>query len=131
VIKKILLSVAMVFALGSAVGTAVVALAFALFAVVQPALGQAGASAVVALVFAIFAAIMALLIELQVKGRRPPPREASFTERLGDLARERPLLAAGGALAAGLIALKNPQVVAGIVSAILGAKAAESGRRRR
>jgi hypothetical protein len=62
--------------------------------------------------------------------RRPPP-EPSLTDRLSQLARERPILAAGGALAAGLIALKNPQVIASIVGAVLAARADKTGRNRR
>jgi hypothetical protein len=134
VIKRILLSVAMIFALGAAVATAVVALAFAAFAVLEVWLGRAGAAAVVALIFAVFAGVVALLIEMQVKGKkaRLAPREPSMTEKLSELARERPLLAGGAALAAGLIALKNPQVVASIVSAVLATRAADkAGRNRR
>jgi hypothetical protein len=133
VIKRILLSVAMVFALGAAVATVVVALAFALFAVLDAPLGHAGAAAVVALAFALFAGVVAMIIEFQVKGRGRARHaaEPSLTDRLGDIARERPLLAAGGALAAGLIALKNPQVVASIVAAVLAARAEKTGRSRR
>jgi hypothetical protein len=47
------------------------------------------------------------------------------------IARERPGLAAGVALAAGLIALKNPRLVAGLTSAFLAGKAADRAEHRR
>ncbi len=132
-IRRILLSIALVFALGAASATVVVALAFSLFALLEASLGRAGASAAVALAFAVLAGIVAALIALQIGGggHRKSAREPSLTDRLGELPRERPILAAGAALAAGLIALRNPQVVASIVGAVLASRAEKTGRSRR
>jgi uncharacterized PurR-regulated membrane protein YhhQ (DUF165 family) len=133
VIKRILFTVVALATLGAAAATVVVAAAFALYACLELRLGRAAAAAAVALAFAILAALVGLVLALQAKGggRRRPP-EPTLTERLSEMARERPILAAGGALAAGLLALKNPQVVATIVSAFLAAKAGDkTGRNRR
>jgi uncharacterized PurR-regulated membrane protein YhhQ (DUF165 family) len=131
VIKRVLLAVVAVAALTAAVATVVVAAAFALYAVLRDDMGEPGAAAVVAVVFALILAVAGLIAGLMAKGRRPQ-REPSLTERLSDFARERPLLAAGGALAAGLLALKNPQAATGLVSAFLASKAADkAGHRKR
>jgi uncharacterized PurR-regulated membrane protein YhhQ (DUF165 family) len=133
VIRKILLSVVAVFAMSAAAATVVVAAAFALYALVEPSLGRAGAAGAVALAFAILMALIGLIVSMAAKGgggRRKP--EPTLTERLTEMARERPILAGGAALAAGLLALKNPQVIASIVSAFLAAKAGDkAGRNRR
>jgi hypothetical protein len=131
VIKRVLLAVVALSAMAASAAVVVAAAAFALYALLRMSLGAAGAAAAVALAFALLIAIFGLVIGLQAKGRRPPP-EPSLGERLGQMARERPILAAGGALAAGLIALKNPQVVATIISTILATRAADkTGRNRR
>ena len=132
-IRRVLLSIVAACAMGAAASIVVVAAAFALYAFLELRLGRPGAAAIVALVFAAIAALIGLLISLAAQGkRRRPPPEPTLTERLTEMARERPIIAAGGALAAGLIALKNPQVVVSIISAVLGARAADkAGRNRR
>jgi hypothetical protein len=118
--------------MAAAAAVVVVAAAFALYAYLELRLGRPGAAAVVALVFAVLAALIGLIVGLAAKGRiRRPAPEPSLTDRLGQMARERPILAAGGALAAGLIALKNPQVVASIFAALLASRAEKTGRNRR
>jgi hypothetical protein len=52
-------------------------------------------------------------------------------DRILEVARQRPILAAAGALAAGIVALKNPQTVASIVTAVLATRAADKADRRR
>lgn len=127
-IKRILFAVIATFAAATACCIVLAALSFALYAVLLPHLGRAGAAAVVAGVYALVAALAALVAGLAAKGRRRP--EPNPMERFADMARERPILAAVSALAAGVVALKNPQIIAGIVSAVLAGKAAGSNRRR-
>ena len=129
-IRRALLAVAALCAFATAVVVAVVALAFALYALVVADLGPAGAAAVVAAVAAVLAGFGALM--LTMRGRAPPP-EPTILDRVTQIARERPLLAAGGALVAGLVALKNPKLVAGLASAFMAGKAADKAdpRRRR
>ncbi len=133
-IKRIIAGVVAIFAMAAAVATTVVAAAFALYAVLKPYIGQPGASAVVALVFAIIAGVVALIMGRKAAGqggRRRHEPEPSRADRMVQIARERPILAGAGALAAGLIALKNPQAVASIVSAVMAARAADKADRRR
>lgn len=131
-IKRILFGVATLSAMVAAILAAVAAAAFALYAGLATALPPAAAAAVTALAFAILAGLVALFFEYRTGGtRRTREEPPSLIERLTGVARERPLLTAGGAIAAGLIALKNPQVVASIVSAVLAARTAEKVDRSR
>lgn len=131
-IKKLLLGVVATFALGAAAATAVVAAAFGLYALFRTPLGEAGAAGAVAAIAALVAAIGGVILIGAVKGsRRRPPPEPTLIDKLGDIVRERPIVAAIGALAAGLIALRNPQAAAGIVSAFFAGKAADKAQRRR
>lgn len=105
-------------ALGLA-GSAVVALSFALYALLKPYITPAGASAGVALACVIVAGIGFAILTRRTKGggARPEVKKARDhapgggfgVDRLMDLARERPIAAA--AVAAGLVALRNPALV--------------------
>lgn len=110
-----------IVAVAAATATSVVAAAFALFAVLEEPLGRAGASAVVALAFAVIAGLLGLILHLSANHREDhkPEEHGGLTERLIDMAREKPLLSAGAAVAAGLIALRNPALVGVILSAVM------------
>ena len=127
-IKRLLFGVIALFAAATACCITLAALSFALYAVLLPHMGRAGAAAAVAGVYALIMVLAAVGLALAAKP--PRRREASPIERFAEMARERPILAAVSALGAGLVALKNPQIIAGIVSAILAGKAAGSDRRR-
>jgi hypothetical protein len=134
VIKRLQLFILAAAALATAVGIALVAAAFAVYAVMRPVVGEAGAAAVVAAVAAVVVGVAALLMRMEAGGsqhRREP--EPSLADRVFQVARERPLVAGGAALAAGLLALKNPQAAAGLVSAFLAGRATDhhTDRRRR
>ena len=132
-IRKLLLAAVGVFALGSMVMLAVLAAGYALFLSLKGSVGEAWAAGIVALVFALVIAIVALLagIKEQPHHQDSHDGEPHLMDFLGRLVREKPMLAAGGALAAGLIALRNPQIVATLVSAFLASKATEKTDRRR
>jgi hypothetical protein len=134
VIKRVVLWVIAISAIAAAVGVMLVASAFALYAGLVPGLGEPGAAAVVAAVAAVFVAGAGVVAGLRARARHEPPSQPSLIETLGGIARERPMLAAGGALLAGLVALKNPKLAAGLASAFLAGKAADkaadSPRRR-
>ncbi len=132
-IRRILLGVVAISALATAVGIALVSGAFALYALLVPMAGEPGAAAVVAGVAALTVGLAALLLGIEAKsgahhGRHEPE---PFIDRIIQVARERPLLAGGAALAAGLLALRNPQAAAGLVSAFLAGKAADRTDPRR
>jgi len=129
VIKRVLFAAAAVSAFAAAVMVAVAASAFALYAALTPGMGRAGAAAVIAALAALLAGAIALIVGL--RARTPPPSESSLLDRAIAIARDRPFLAAGGALFAGLVALKNPRLAAGLASAFMAGKAAEHPPRRR
>lgn len=134
-IKRLVLGVIALSAVSTAVGIAMVAAAFALYAGLVPALGEPGAAAVVAGIAALLVAVVGLAAALRAQAHHHgPTAEPSLMDTLGGIVRERPMLAAGGALLAGLIALKNPKLAAGLASAFLAGKAADKaadGPRRR
>src|SRR5690606_16595459 len=116
-IRRILSAAVAVALTAGAVLTTVVAAAFALYALLEGPLGRPGAAAVVAALAALVAAVTAL-IALR-KAEPPPPAEQSPMERVIALASEKPILAVAAALAAGVVALRNPKVVAALVSAFV------------
>jgi hypothetical protein len=109
---RLILAVCGTAALAAASGVFVVALSLALFAALEPTLGAAGAAASVA---------VACLLILAAAG--PASEGGDFGADLLELARRRPFLALFGAAAAtaiGLSALRNPRIVSGLVSVVLG-----------
>ena len=125
-IQRIVTLTAAVAAIAAAAGVCVVALAYALFALVREWLTPAGSAAVVALVFAVIAVIIALI----ALGRtRPKPKpEASPVERLVELARRKPLIAAAAVIGGSFLAIRNPGMVATLVMGLMAPK--PDGRRR-
>lgn len=127
---RIALRFAAAASIAAAAAVSVVAASFALYAALKPLIGEAGGAAAVAVVFALGAWIGAALLNRRVetKPRRQEehasPVEA-LTDRMGDLVRERPLMAAAAALAGGFIIVRNP-ALATIVAAALGGR--QSGR---
>jgi lysylphosphatidylglycerol synthetase-like protein (DUF2156 family) len=126
-IQRIVKLTAAVAAIAAAAGVCVVALAYALYAVVREWLTPAGSAAVVALAFAILAVIIALIALGKTKAKPEP--EASPVERLVELARQKPLLAAAGILGASFIAVRNPGMVATLVMGLMAPKPDPRGRR--
>ena len=106
----------------------VVALSLALFAVLEPTLGAAGAAAAVAAISLLILVVggLTLLIFAGSKRRRPVGEaDRDVGSDLLELARRRPIFALFGALAAtaaGVTALRNPRLAAGIFSSLLGAR---------
>lgn len=125
-IRKILLIVAAVAALAAGAATCVVALAFALYALVRDALGPAGGAAVVAGVAALIVLIGALVAMLMARPKPVPPSEQGFIPRALDFARASPLIAAGAAVALGIVAVRNPKILAAVVSAFMAGKSTKN-----
>lgn len=107
--------------MATAVAASLIAAGFALYALLEPMLGRPGSAAIVALIFALVAVIIALVLT-----RRPSRRQLAddaadqgLGERLIEIARTKPMLAAGAAAAAGLIAWRNPALVGIIVTALM------------
>jgi membrane associated rhomboid family serine protease len=118
IFKRLLMAFVAISAIATAVSVVVVALAFALFALVQPMLGDAGASAVVAGAFAVIAAIVGFAAVPRRHRRRPGTGSpAGVAEDLMDLVRDKPVASAGVALAAAIMAMRNPRVIGEIARA--------------
>jgi hypothetical protein len=97
-------------ALSVSAGVIVVALAYGLYALVRPALGPAGASGVVAAAAALLIGLIGLILTNMA---RPPPKKKSsepesVVERVIDFVRSKPLTSVGAAIAAGILAVRNP-----------------------
>jgi hypothetical protein len=122
ILRKVVLTLAAVCAIAASVGVAVVAVAFAVFALLRDHLGPAGAAAVVAGVGAVGAALGGVICARIARPPARPPTE-SLSARILDFARERPAVAAAAALAVGLIAVRNPRVITTALTAFLAGKA--------
>lgn len=129
ILNKALSVAAALAAMAAAAAVCVVAAAFALYALLRDYIGPAGAAAVVAVVAAILTAILAVVLLRRADPRPLRRDEQNLTTRLFDLARERPLIAAGAAVAAGLIALRNPSILGAAISAAMGGRPRDAGRR--
>lgn len=127
IFKRLLSGAAAVGAIAACAACAVVAAAFAIFMLLNEFVGGPGAAAIVALVFALLAGVGTLIGTrgtggAKAKAKRkaePPAPPESLVDRAIDLAREKPLIAAGMAVAAGLMALRNPIIVSTFLSSLM------------
>lgn len=124
ILKKALIYVSAVSALGAAAAVCVVALAFAFYAAMLPLIGAAWAAASVAGLAALLMAIGALVLVFKAH----PPKfgkaaeERDVLTRMLDLAREKPIVAASAIIAAAAVALKNPKIVATLVATAMATR---------
>jgi hypothetical protein len=130
-LKKALALVAAIAAMAAAAAVCVVAAAFALYALVRTYLGPAAGAAAIAVVFALLAAILAWVSFRKVRPKYDRREDQPLSTRLIDLAREKPIIAAGAAAAAGFVLLRNPTVVASLVSAAMTGRARAERREKR
>lgn len=121
ILERVLKTAAAAAAVSAAAVAAVFAAAFALYALLEPYVGRPGSAALVALVFALIAALGGLIFARGAKPKRPKPgaEEPGLAEKVIEIARTKPLLSAGAAIAAGVIALRNPALVGVIMTALL------------
>ncbi|MGH6964584.1 MAG: hypothetical protein ACREE0_08860 [Phenylobacterium sp.] len=126
--------VAAIAALAAAAVVVIVALSFALYAAVRDLIGPAWAAAAVAGVFALVALILALVL---TRKARPPKAvqgdDQNLTSKLIDLARERPLVAAGAVAAAATVVIRNPRILMAVITGLFASRAAQppTTKRRR
>ena len=108
----------------------VVALAFALYALVRPAVGPAGAAAVVAGAAALLVLLMGAAAALAARSKpaRIRPRGKDSVERIINFFKDTPVTAVTAALAAGVLAVRNPKYLGAAVRSFLEG---EAPRRRR
>jgi hypothetical protein len=126
-LEKTLAAVAGLIVLATVILVAVTSAALALFYVLEGPVGSAGAAAIVAGVFALLAAIAIALVATKGGGRQQHEEQHhhgggldfGFVERIIDMAKQKPILSIGAAVAALLIAIRNPALVATIVAAFI------------
>ena len=127
--------VSFVIALAAAAAAAsvlVVSAAFAFYALVRTYLGPSGASACLTLAAAIVLGGLAFFMFGRAKGsgaktKKADDATAGWVDRLTGLVSDRPVVAAGAAVAAGLLAWRNPT----LVSTLLRLTEARSDDRQR
>ena len=121
-LRKLLLGVIAVAALAAGASVLVVALAFALYALVQPRLGPAGAAATVAAAAALLMGLLGMTLALMARARRPKPKPPSMggvAERIFELVREKPLMAIAAALGTGFLVIRDPTYLGSTIRAFL------------
>jgi hypothetical protein len=125
IIGRTIAAVTAAVALATATMLCVLAASLALFWFLEPLVGRAGAAALLAGGLALIVAI-AVLIAVSRSGhhshhhaREEAHTDFSFVDRIIDMAKDRPLLSLGAALAAGLIAVRNPALVATVMAAFM------------
>jgi hypothetical protein len=121
-LRRLLLGLIAAAMLAASASVLVVALAFALYALARPALGPAGAAAAVAGAAALLIGLLGLAIALAARARRPKPKTASMggvVERIFELVRDKPIMAASAALGAGFMAVRNPTYLGSAIRAFL------------
>jgi hypothetical protein len=123
IFRRVLLALMAAATFAAAAAVIVVALAFALYAFVEPRLGRAGAAATVAFVVAILIGFAGMVMALAARGRRRSKATATLSggilERAIAFVRQKPILAASAALGAGLMASRNPKYLGEAIRAFL------------
>ena len=122
IFRRVLLALMAAATFSAAAAVIVVALAFALYALVEPSLGRAGAAATVALATAVLIGLAGLIMALMGRGRRPRPASSvsgGVLERVIAFVSEKPFVAASAAIGAGLMAVRNPKYLGEALRAFL------------
>lgn len=134
IFRRLLFLLAGAVALAVSAGIVVIALAFALYALVEPYIGRAGAAASVAAAAAILIALLGFLLTRQGRKRpaadRKPGEGETITDRIVDFVRSRPVTAIAGAVAAGILAVRNPGYLGSLIRAFVEGRENPRGRRR-
>jgi hypothetical protein len=131
ILRRLLFLLAGATALAVSAGVFVIALSYGLFALVEPYVGRAGAAGVVAAAAATLIGLLGLLL---VGAARPPKRKPSepqsVVDRVMDFVRTKPVTALGGAVVAGILAIRNPSYLGAVARAFMeGREPPRRGRR--
>lgn len=127
IFKKLLSMMAAVAAIAAAAVVCVIALAFALYAALRDLIGPAWASAAVAGAALVIALVLAFFLTRKANPKPVRGDEQNLTSRLIELARERPLVAAGAMAAAVAVVIRNPRILTAIASAAFASRKAPKG----
>jgi hypothetical protein len=116
ILRRILFFLASATALAVSAGVVVVALAFALYALVKPYAGAAGASAVVAGAAAVLIGLIGFVLgALASPRRRRGKLPESAIDRVMEFVRDKPVTSIAAAIAAGLMAVRNPRYLGEVI----------------
>jgi hypothetical protein len=133
IFRRILFLLAGATMLSVSAGVIVVALAYALFALVRPYWGPAGASAAVAGAAALLIGLIGLTFAIM--GRRPKKKKSaeseSVTERVVEFVKSKPITSVVGAVAAGILAIRNPGYLGSAIRSFVEGREAPARRDRR
>ncbi|MFC3068220.1 hypothetical protein [Phenylobacterium soli] len=114
--------IAAVAAIAAAAVVVVIALSFAVYAALRDLIGPAWAAAAVAGAFALLAVILAFLLTRKAKPKPVKGDDQNLSARLIELARERPLVAAGAMAAAVVVVVRNPRILTAIATAAFASR---------
>lgn len=122
-IRRLVSFVVGLAALAAGAGVLVVSASFAIYALLRTYLGPAGAAGCVVFIAAIFLGVLALVMFGKAKGPTKTAGKAAsgangLVERLTGLLSDRPVVAASAAVAAGLLAWRNPTLVSTLLRAV-------------
>ena len=118
-------------ALAVSAGVIVIALAFALHAALTPLIGAAWADCAVAGAAAILIGVLgALLAGLGRARKRPAPQTSGVAERAFEFVKSRPVTSLAGAVAAGVLAVRNPAYLGAVVRAFVEGRETQPRKRR-
>lgn len=125
IFSKALRLIAAIAAMAAAAAVCVIAAAFALYALCRYYIGPAGAAAVVAVLAAVLVGGLAFMLLRKAKPRPLKAEEKTATTRMIELAREKPIIAAGAAVAAAVVLARNPKILSVALSAAMANRAAK------
>jgi hypothetical protein len=132
IFRRLLFLLAAATMLAVSAGVIVIALAYALFALARPYVGPAGASAIVAGGAALLIALIG--ITFAIMGRKPkrkPDQPESVTDRVVEFVKTKPITSVVGAVAAGVMAIRNPGYLGSAIRAFVeGREAPRRGGKR-
>ena len=125
ILRRLILALAGAAVLAASAAVCVVALAFTLYAAVEPSVGRAGAAGAVAGATALLAGIVAAGLLFSSRNRRRTVAAApnrKVLDRGLDFLREKPVVAIAAALVASLLAVRNPEYLGSVVRAFVDGK---------
>lgn len=122
IFRKALSMMAAIAAIAAAAVVCVIALAFALYAALRDGVGPAWAAAAVAGGAALIAMILAFMLTRKARPKRVKGDDQNLAAKLIDLARERPLVAAGAMAAAVAVVVRNPRILTAIATAAFASR---------
>jgi len=134
IFRRLLFLLAGAIALAVSAGIVVIALAFALYAFAETYVGRAGAAGIVAATAALLVGVLGFVLTRLGRPRARPRRKdgepETITDRIADFVRTRPVTAIAGAIAAGILAVRNPGYLGSLIRAFVEGREHPRGRRR-